>query len=292
MTITGRGKGGGMFPFDRLDRLEDLTALDALTSPLSKVVDGALRPRALEDALHGTWLGHPLHAALVQVPLGAFLSACVLDLLGGDEGASDLLAGVGLASALPAAAAGATDWSKSNPSTQRTGLVHALLNSAGLALWAGSLVAKRSGRRTTGKGLGLLGMAALGAGATVGGHLSYRSGLGASSEADIADTAPTDWADVGTDDIPEGKPVLRDAAGTPVLLVRSGERIDALANRCAHQSGPLHEGTLGDGCVTCPWHGSTFRLADGAVEHGPSVHPQPVFDVRREGGRLQVRLRA
>jgi nitrite reductase/ring-hydroxylating ferredoxin subunit/uncharacterized membrane protein len=281
-----------MFPFDKLDQLEDLTALDALASPLSKVVDGAVRPRALEDALHGTWLGHPLHAALVQVPIGAFLSASVLDLVGGEERASDLLAGLGLVSALPAAAAGATDWSKSNPSTQRSGLVHALLNSAGLALWAGSLVAKRGGRRAGGRRLGLLGMAVLGVSATVGGHLSYRSGLGASSEADIADTAPTDWTDIGTDDIPEGKPVLRDAAGTPVLLVRSGLRIDAIADRCAHQSGPLHEGSLDNGCVTCPWHGSTYRLADGGVEHGPSVHPQPAFDVRRDGGRLQVKLRA
>jgi nitrite reductase/ring-hydroxylating ferredoxin subunit len=92
--------------------------------------------------------------------------------------------------------------------------------------------------------------------------------------------------------VPEGKPVLRDAAGTPVLLVRTGERIDGLANRCAHQAGPLHEGTLHDGCVTCPWHGSTFRMSTGAVVHGPSVHPQPALDVRRREGRLEVRLRA
>jgi nitrite reductase/ring-hydroxylating ferredoxin subunit/uncharacterized membrane protein len=281
-----------MFPFDRLDRLEDLSALDKVAQPLSRAVDAAVRPQALEDALHGTWLGHPLHTALVQLPIGSFLSATLLDLLGGDERSADLLAGIGLASSLPAAAAGATDWSKSNPSTQRVGLVHALLNTAGLALWTGSLVARRAGRRRAGTGWGLVGTAVLGASAAIGGHLSYRDGLGANHEADIADTGPTDWTDIGGADVPEGKPVLRDAAGTPVLLVRTGESIEALANRCAHQAGPLHEGTLHDGCVTCPWHGSTFRMSTGAVVHGPSVHPQPALDVRRREGRLEVRLRA
>jgi nitrite reductase/ring-hydroxylating ferredoxin subunit/uncharacterized membrane protein len=280
-----------MFPFDKLDRLEDLTGLDALVSPLSKVVDGVVRPRGLEDALHGTWLGHPLHAVLVQVPIGSFVSASLLDLLGSDDRSADVLAGIGLASALPAAAAGATDWSKSNPSTQRSGLVHALLNTAGLALWGASLVARARGRRGAGTGLGLLGTAVIGASSTIGGHLAYRNALGANHEAAAADTAPSDWTDIGTDDLPEGKPVLRDAAGTPVLLVRTGPSIEAISDRCAHQSGPLHEGELKDGCVTCPWHGSTFRLADGAVVHGPSVHPQPAFDVRRSEGRLQVRLR-
>jgi nitrite reductase/ring-hydroxylating ferredoxin subunit/uncharacterized membrane protein len=280
-----------MFPFDKLDKLEDLTALDAVASPLSRAVAGVIRPGPLEDALHGTWLGHPLHAALVQLPIGCFLSATLLDLLGGDERSADLLAGVGLVSSLPAAAAGATDWSKCNPSTQRVGLVHGLMNTAGLALWVGSLVARRTGRRGTGSRLGLLGTAALAVSATVGGHLSYRDSLGANHEAGIADTGPTDWTDVGTDDIPDGKPVLRDAAGTPVLLVRTGEHIAGLANRCAHQAGPLHEGTLQDGSVTCPWHGSTFRMADGHVLHGPSVHPQPALEVRARFGRLEVKLR-
>ena len=276
-----------MFPFDKLDRLEQLDALDPVVSPLSSFVDGSLPGRA-GDLLHGTWLGHPLHAVLVQVPIGSFLSANLLDLLGERRGAR-LLNAVGLLSALPAATAGAADWSRSNPSTQRSGLVHALLNTAGLALWAGSLRQRRTGGGTV---LGLLGTTVLGASATIGGHLSYRKGLGADSQADIADTGPTDWTDVGDADIPEGKPVLRDAGGTPVLLVRAGDHVAALADRCAHQSGPLHEGELKDGCVTCPWHGSVFRLEDGSVVHGPSVHPQPAFDVRRVSGRLEVKLRS
>lgn len=282
-----------MFPFDQLDRLEELSFLDPVVKPLRSAVQSLIRPPAVADALHGTWLGHPLHPVLVQVPVGAFASAVILDLVGGEdaEGGADLLALTGLLSAVPAALAGANDWSAANPSEQRSGLVHALANTVGLAAWVASLLARRRGDRGRGKLLGIAGLAAMGVGGTIGGHLSYRRSLGANSNAEIADTGPADWTDAGSADVPEGKPVLRQAGGTPVLLVRTGSRIDALIDLCSHQSGPLHEGEIADGCVTCPWHGSQFRLADGAVVHGPSTHPQPALHTRITGDRLQVKLR-
>ncbi|MDT7544910.1 MAG: hypothetical protein QOE99_1020 [Actinomycetota bacterium] len=282
-----------MFPFDQLERLEQLSVLDPVVKPLSSAVSRVIQPKAVADALHGTWMGHPLHAALVQVPIGAFASAAILDLVGGDDAgdAADLLALTGVMASLPAAVTGATDWSVSNPSEQRTGLVHALVNTAGLGFWVASLLARHRGDRSRGKLLGAVGLAAIGAGGSIGGHLSFRRSLGANSNAEIADTGPADWTDAGSAEVPEGKPVLRQAGGTPVLLFRSGARIDALVDRCSHQSGPLHEGTIEDGCVTCPWHGSTFRLEDGAVVHGPSTHPQPSLAVRISGDRLQVKLR-
>ena len=268
-----------------LDKLAELKALDPLISPLSKVVGGLVPEGRVEDALHGTWLGHPLHPALAQLPLGCFASATLLDLVG-ERSAAAKLAAAGLASSAPAALAGATDWSTSSPSTQRTGLVHAALNTVGLLAWGTSLLRRRRGG---GAVLGALGTAVMTASAAVGGHLAYRQGLGANSDADVME--PADWTDAGPDDLPEGLPALRTVAGTQVLLVRTGDTIDAIADRCAHQGGPLHEGEVADGCVTCPWHGSTFRLADGGIVHGPSVHPQPAFDVQRRDGRLQVRLR-
>jgi nitrite reductase/ring-hydroxylating ferredoxin subunit/uncharacterized membrane protein len=282
-----------MFPFDQLDRLEELSVLDPVVKPLRSAVTSLIRPPAVADALHGTWMGHPLHPVLVQVPIGAFASAAILDLLGGDdaESAADLLALTGVVAAVPAALSGANDWSVANPSEQRSGLVHAMANSIGLATWIASLLARRRGDRGKGTLLGLAGLAAIGVGGTIGGHLSYRRSLGANSNAEISDTGPADWTDAGSAEIPEGKPVLRQAGGTPVLLVRTGERIDALVDRCSHQSGPLHEGEIADGCVTCPWHGSTFRLQDGSVVHGPSTHPQPSLVTRISGDRLQVKLR-
>jgi len=282
-----------MFPFDQLDRLEELSVLDPVVKPLRAAVTAAIRPQALSDALHGTWLGHPLHPVLVQVPIGAFASASILDLVGGDdaEDGADLLALTGLLSAVPAVLAGANDWASANPSEQRSGLVHALANTVGLGCWIASLVARRKGDRGRGTALGLAGITAMAVGGTIGGHLSYRRALGADSNSDIEDTGPVDWTDAGPAELAEGKPVLRQAKGTPVLLYRTGKRIDALVDRCSHQSGPLHEGEISDGCVTCPWHGSAFRLSDGAVVHGPSTHPQPALDVRVSGERLQVKLR-
>ena len=281
-----------MFPFDQLDRLEQLSFLDPVVAPVRTLVQKVVKPPALADALHGTWLGHPLHAVLVQLPLGALASATVLDLVGGEDGqdSADLLAVTGLLSAVPAAAAGLNDWAVSNPKEQRSGLVHALSNTVGLGCWVASVVARRRGDRTRGTLFGLAGMTAMGVGGTIGGHLSYRRGLGADSNAEIEETGPVEWTDAGSAELPEGKLVLRQAGGTPVLLVKTSGRIDALADRCSHQSGPLHEGSLADGCVTCPWHASTFRLTDGAVVHGPTTHPQPTFTVRISGDRLQVKL--
>jgi nitrite reductase/ring-hydroxylating ferredoxin subunit len=55
-------------------------------------------------------------------------------------------------------------------------------------------------------------------------------------------------------------------------------------------SGPLSDGELADGCLTCPWHGSVFRIADGSVARGPATAPQPAFEVREIGGAIQICL--
>jgi nitrite reductase/ring-hydroxylating ferredoxin subunit/uncharacterized membrane protein len=285
-----------VFPFSLLDKLDDLTALDMLSRPLSRAVRAVIRPPSVADALHGTWLGHPVHPFAVQLPIGSWTSSTLLDLVGGKDAqrGADALALTGVVTALPAVAAGLNDWSTSNPSTQRTGLVHAMANSVGLALWTASVLARRRGDRTRGALLGAGGLAAVMVGGTIGGHLSYRQALGADHNADIADTGPTDWTDAGPAEVPEGRPVLRDAAGTPVVVVRKGDRVHGLVDRCSHQSGPLHQGELSGGdesCLTCPWHGSTFRLEDGAMVHGPAVHPQPALLTRTQGERLEVRLR-
>ncbi|MGN6239277.1 MAG: Rieske (2Fe-2S) protein, partial [Cellulosimicrobium cellulans] len=69
---------------------------------------------------------------------------------------------------------------------------------------------------------------------------------------------------------------------------------DVLANKCSHLSGPLSDGEFaveqGQGCIVCPWHGSVFRLSDGAVVHGPATSPQHRFATQVRDGRLQVRL--
>jgi nitrite reductase/ring-hydroxylating ferredoxin subunit len=91
-------------------------------------------------------------------------------------------------------------------------------------------------------------------------------------------------------DLNENEPRRVEAGGVPVVLVRQGTRIFALADTCSHLGGPLSEGTLEDCSIRCPWHGSRFALDDGRVLDGPATNPQPHFDVRVRGGQIEVRV--
>lgn len=283
-----------MQPFDSLDRLEQLSQLDPVISRVRRSVNSILQPQSLRDLLHGVWLGHPLHPVLVDVPIGAWTSAALLDLVPKTGPAVGLLIGTGMISAVPAAATGLTDWSALNPAESRTGLVHAAFNTTALALYGASLVARVRGRRMKGKALGFAGLTSVMVGGLIGGHLSYRRAAGANHTAEIPDIGPTEWTELGRlDELPDGQLTRRDVGAVPVLLLRRGNRVHALAEHCSHLSGPLSKGTLtggSDPCVVCPWHGSTFRIADGSVVHGPATAPQPVFDTRVLSDRVEVRL--
>lgn len=90
--------------------------------------------------------------------------------------------------------------------------------------------------------------------------------------------------------LPENKPVRQLLGEVPVVAVRTGGSVYVLADRCSHMSGPLSDSDLADGCLTCPWHGSVFRVADGSVARGPATAPQPAFETRKVGGAVQVCL--
>jgi hypothetical protein len=89
-----------------ISRLEQATSLDTLVSAGQRAAR-LIRPGKVRDGLHGVWLGHPLHPVLVQASAGAWLSASILDVFGGDEQASRHLVAAGLAASVPAAVAGA-----------------------------------------------------------------------------------------------------------------------------------------------------------------------------------------
>src|SRR4051812_45375844 len=134
-----------------LDRIADVSTFDKAIEPARRVVLSTLRPPALKDFLHGTWLGHPLHPLLVQVPVGSWLSAGLLDAVPPLRPAATAMIGTGVVAALPAALAGAADWSEQEPGVRRLGALHALLNTAALGLYAGSLVARGKGRGGRGR---------------------------------------------------------------------------------------------------------------------------------------------
>jgi uncharacterized membrane protein len=149
-------------------RIEKLSAVDGAARAARDLVRQALPP-GIADMLRGEQLGHPLHPALVAVPIGSWLSASVLDLTGGAAGA----------------AAGAADWVSvdpdSDPATFRVGAVHAALNDLALGLYVASWLARGRDRRARGAVLALVGSGVLAASGWLGGHLVYRRGMGVAS---------------------------------------------------------------------------------------------------------------
>ncbi|MGY2064355.1 Rieske 2Fe-2S domain-containing protein [Blastococcus sp. SYSU DS0619] len=280
-----------------LDRIADVSAFDKAIEPARRAVQGL--PSAVKDVLHGTWLGHPLHPVLVQVPVGSWVSAGLLDAVPPLRPAATVLIGTGVAAAVPAALSGAADWSEQGSGVRRLGALHAVMNTAALGLYAGSLVARGQGRGTLGRVLAYSGLGLAGGSAAIGGHMSYAQSSGASHAATAVRALSTDWIDLGPlDDLPEGRPAMRTGKGSsmavPLAVVRRGARVDVFVAACSHLSGPLDEGTVesvrGSECLVCPWHGSAFDLDSGQPRRGPAANPQEKLEVRMEAGRVKARV--
>ncbi|SCG48006.1 Ferredoxin subunit of nitrite reductase or a ring-hydroxylating dioxygenase [Micromonospora inositola] len=278
-----------------LTKLEQASALDRVGDRLQRIVQATLRPQRVRDALHGVWLGHPLHPAMVQVPVGAWISAAVVDLLPGQRRAATALVGLGTLSAMPAAVAGLNDWAGLTRDQRRVGLVHAASNTIGVALYAGSLAARLNGRHGLGKALAYLGLSAASTGAYLGGHLAYKQGAQTTQSVSELHRISDGWhsvADMAT--LPQRQLVTREVDDVSVILYRHGDEVTVMLERCPHQSGPLGQGEVqevdGHDCVVCPWHGSTFRLNGGEVMHGPSANDQQILPTRVVDGVLETRL--
>ena len=269
--------------------------LDGVAATMERAFAPALgeeAPRELRDLLYGTWLGHPLHAAVVTVPVGSWSAMTIFDLMG-EERAADLCLALGLTGAVAASVTGAAQWqdTTSQKGPRRLGALHALLNAAATTLMAGSWVMRKRGRRGTGVALSTTGLGLNLASAWLGGELSYSLGIGVDHAA--FETPPTKWTEVAAlDDLKDGKPLRVEADGTPVMLLRQGDDIRAVGATCPHLSGPLDEGTIEGETVSCPWHGSVFSLTDGALIHGPAVMPIAAYEVRVEHGQVAIRANA
>ena len=273
-----------------MKRLEEAEALDQPAQKLADVVHAATRPRLVKNALSGTWLGHRFHPLLVELPIGFWSGALMFDVIATRRArwAADVLVGSGVVAAVPTAAAGLSDWADTFGGPKRIGLVHASCNTLALLSYSGSLVARLLRRRKAGVGLSLVGATAISVGGYLGSHLSYVQGVGV--ERKWLAGGPKDWTAVlDAGELREATPRVVRAGDTDVLLYREGNRINALWATCTHEGGPLAEGHFADGCVRCPWHGSTFRLADGKVVRGPAAASQPVYEARVTDGKVEVR---
>jgi nitrite reductase/ring-hydroxylating ferredoxin subunit/uncharacterized membrane protein len=279
------------------ERIERAHALDPVISGLSDSVVRALPAGSRTDALHGVPFGQPAHPALVRLPLGCWTSAVILDMFRGTERAAAVLIAAGVAGTAPAAATGLADWSALHRDQQRVGLVHAVTQASAATLFLGSLAARAGGRTGYGRALSASGLALATAGAYLGGHLALRLGAGTSHAEQVSHLSGLGWHDLCTlAELPDRHPVRRQLGYLSLLVYRQGPEVSVLSDRCSHLGGPLHQGRIvverGSACVTCPWHGSTFAIADGSVVHGPGTARQPSFETRiTTDGRVELRPR-
>ncbi len=252
--------------------------------------------RTLADLLHGIPLGHPLHPLLTDIPIGAWTFSTFYDLLSilmpfnrSVRHTADELTALGVVASIPTAVAGITDYSTIKEEAADYGLLHAILNISGLLLYVLSWRARSRRQRLAGIGYGMLGMLVLTASAWLGGEMVYRLRVGADHSPEP--TEPEKWTAVlPSSDLVEGQPRVVDVGDQKAILYRDGREIHAISAVCAHAGGPLDEGKFYEGCVECPWHNSVYDLKSGRVVHGPSVYPQPRYEVRVTNG--QIRLRA
>jgi nitrite reductase/ring-hydroxylating ferredoxin subunit len=193
---------------------------------------------------------------------------------------------------LPTAASGLADWldTAHEPRSRRVGIVHAATNSAALACYATSLVLRGRDRRGAASVASGAGALLLAGGGYLGGHLVFRLGLGVDRTA--FEHGPEDWTRVAAAaDLAAGKPRRVEADGRPIMLLRADRDILAVADTCTHLGCSLSEGELEGDEVTCPCHGSRFRVTDGEVLEGPAATPLRQFDVDVRDADVYVRER-
>ncbi len=255
---------------------------------------GGSSGQKIKTFLNGAWIGEPLHVILTDVPIGAWTVAVVCDGMelmtqNREFGvAADASIGIGLAGSVCAAVTGVTDWQDVDPPARRLGMIHGLLNLGAAALFTTSFILRKKKSRTNGRVFAALGYAVVAFAAHLGGKMVYEHRVGV----DRTDGAvfPQDFTAVMPEtELAEAQPTRAEHNGVPILLVRRGTQIFALAETCSHFGGPLSEGKLAGDSIVCPWHASRFALEDGRVLDGPAVHPQPCLEARVRNGQIELR---
>jgi nitrite reductase/ring-hydroxylating ferredoxin subunit/uncharacterized membrane protein len=253
--------------------------------------------RLLQDLLNGSWLGHSLHAVLVDIVIGAATAALLLDVLRlffgveGLETATTWVVGLAWLAAIGAILSGLTDFKDTAPDSagRDVAILHGLTNLVGFVAFTVSLV-QRLGGSHDGAFWGLLiGYLLISIGGYIGGHIVFKHGYMVNVNAFSRGKRAKEFTAVASvADVADGAPTKVMFGSTAIMLVRRGDVVHALKHTCSHAGGPLSEGELKDDTITCPWHFSTFRLADGSVVHGPATSRQVSYRARINGDQVEI----
>ena len=278
-----------------LDRLGWLRTLsDQLTAVLGPVRERHQDNLVLELLHGGRWVGHPIHPALSDLPIGLWTGVMVLDVMDRAPAprrgidAAGMLSAAGILAAGATALTGLSDWTVSDDQDRRVGLFHGLLNTVALGLQGASLGTRMACRRSTARALGAASLTVTAAAGYLGGHLVFTKGVMVNRVAWAI--GPRRWTRALPEaDLPDDSPTAVEAEGRQVMLYRHRGSLYAIDNICSHAGGLLSRGPVADLIVTCPLHGSRFALADGCVGRGPASQPQPVLPTRIRNGWIEVR---
>jgi nitrite reductase/ring-hydroxylating ferredoxin subunit/uncharacterized membrane protein len=273
-----------------IERILDAQA--AWADPLGKlfvaIFSALYKPvPVIKDLLNGVWLGHPLHPAITDVPIGAYVVALVLD-FSGQRSAAAAAIGVGIVFMLLAALAGYADYIDLENKPRRFGTIHSSLMLVALVFYVVSFVMRLGATPSPAEvWLSVIGFLIVITSAYVGGELVYN--LGTQVDRHAWRGGGTNWTAIDVTDVPADKPVKAKAGAQTLVVVRRGTTLNALHDVCAHQGCSLSEGKLVGETIECGCHGSRYRLADGLVVRGPAVFDQPHYEVREAEGKLEVR---
>jgi len=276
--------------------------LRGLSNGIAGATDGTYRVlggpgRLLQDFLNGSWLGHSLHAVLVDVVIGAATAALLLDVLRvffsveGLETATTWVLGLAGLSALGAILSGLTDYKDTAPNSAERDVagLHGVVNIVATIAFSISLLQRLGGAHDGAFWILLIGYFVISVGGYIGGHVVFKFGYMVNHNAFSRGKRAKDFtAAVAVAEVPDGTPTKIMFGTTSVVLVRRGDVVHALKETCSHAGGPLSEGELRGDTITCPWHFSTFQLADGSVVHGPASSRQVSYRARINGGQVEL----
>ena len=274
--------------------------LEPVADFLQKVVGGFYKVlgapgHGLKTFIHGTWLGHPLHPVITDIPLGAWTLAVIFDIIylfnrtTTWTTAADLSIIIGVVAALGAAVTGYTDWNETIDRERRVGVAHGLINTLVLIIYVASLIVRGAGgNRGLGIVLALVGYALVISAAYLGGEMVFSIGTGVNHHAWQA--VPEKFTKVLLEGrLSEGMLIKAMAGDTPILLYKKGDTVCAISETCSHAGGPLSEGELDGNLVQCPWHASRFDICTGQVRGGPATISQVRYETRIQNGQIEVR---
>jgi nitrite reductase/ring-hydroxylating ferredoxin subunit/uncharacterized membrane protein len=281
------------------DFIQQQAWLDSAGGPLQAWINDTFSRaggagKTTKNFLNGTWLGHPLHPVITDVPIGAWICTFVLDTAAGISDspelrtAADITLATGLAASISAAGTGWTDWSDTYGKDRKVGLLHGLTMATAVITYAAALVARVAGARRAGVILSNTGLAVASAGAYLGGDQVFDLGYGVNRTA--YHQGPGDFVPVLSEsELEADRPTKVDADGRSVMLVRQGGQVFALDDTCVHAGCSLSGGRIEGRSIVCPCHGSQYELESGSVMNGPATRPEPTLSVRLRNGMIEVK---